>query len=120
MQFEDQTPIYLQIGEVVLENVLRGRWQAGTRIPSIREMAVSVEVSPNTVTRTYGHLQERGVIEQQRGLGYFVAASGMDCARDAMLETFVNKEMPGVFRRMDLLNMKLGDLEPHWDAFHGN
>ena len=101
MQFEEQTPIYLQIGDVVVENVLRGRWQPGGRIPSIRELAVSVEVSPNTVTRTYAHLQERGIIVNQRGLGYFVAPEGKGSARALLAEGFVGTEMPTFFRRMD-------------------
>ena len=56
MDFEKKQAIYMQIGDHICENILSGRWNEGERLPSTREMAVSMEVNPNTVMRTYTYL----------------------------------------------------------------
>ena len=111
MEFREPQAIYLQIGDYICEQILRGSWPEGDRIPSIRELAVEVEVNPNTVTRTYAHLQERGIIENQRGIGYFVAVNGYREAREHKRRDFVEKELPRVFTTLDMLKMGIADLQ---------
>ena len=57
MQFRETRPIYLQIADYVCEKILLRQWNAGERIPSVRELAVTLEVNPNTVMRTVEFLQ---------------------------------------------------------------
>ena len=73
MEFGDSNAIYLQIADQLSENILLRKWSPGDRIPSVRELAVSVEVNPNTVMRTFNYLQEKGIIYNKRGIGYFVS-----------------------------------------------
>ena len=53
MEFSDPKGIYQQIADQIRERVLQGEWQAGERIPSIRELAIDLGVNPNTVTKSY-------------------------------------------------------------------
>jgi len=62
MDFGDSNAIYLQIADQLSENILLRRWNPGDRIPSVRELAVSIEVNPNTVMRTFNYLQDKGII----------------------------------------------------------
>jgi DNA-binding transcriptional regulator YhcF (GntR family) len=105
MEFREQRPIYLQIGDHICENILRGRWKGGDRIPSVREMAVSIEVNPNTVMRTYSHLQDLGIIYNRRGIGYFVSDRAYDLTRQLRRRTFIDRDLPRLFRTMDLLGV---------------
>jgi len=73
MKFRKQRAIYLQIGDYLCENILTGKYVSGDKIPSVRNMAVNVEVNPNTVMRTYTHLQQKGILFNQRGIGFFIA-----------------------------------------------
>ena len=73
MEFKDTQTIYLQIADHFCENILRKKWNPGDRIPSVREMAVNIEVNPNTVMRTFNYLQDKGIIFNKRGIGYFVS-----------------------------------------------
>ena len=75
MEFTQPQAIYLQIGDYICENILRRSWHGGDRIPSIRELAMDVQVNPNTVTRTYAYLQDQGIIFNRRGIGYLSAAA---------------------------------------------
>ncbi len=111
MEFRQDQAIYLQIADMMIENILSGRWKQGDRIPSIRELAVSIEVNPNTVMRTYGFLQEQGIIQNQRGIGYFTADNAFETTKDLAKRSFVSRELPRIFKTMDLLGMSLEDLK---------
>jgi len=68
-------PIFSQIMEGVRLAVATGRLQAGSRIPSIRDLAVELRVNPNTVAKAYQELERSGMVEVRRGTGYFIANS---------------------------------------------
>src|SRR5512133_1715786 len=117
MEFQPKQAIYLQIGEYVCENILSGTWKAGDKIPSVREMAVSVEVNPNTVARSYAYLQEMGVISNQRGLGYFVDEDSRSSVLRLKRREFAEVELKRVFRTMELLGFKIEDLKEFYKAY---
>ena len=73
MEFSQPKGIYQQIADQLRDRILAGEWHEGARIPSVRELATSIGVNPNTVTKSYQALLDREVIENQRGIGYFVA-----------------------------------------------
>ena len=68
----DTRPMYLQIMEQVSQRVALGDWPAGTKMPSIREMAVALKVSVITVKRAYLELERDGVIVTRQGKGSWV------------------------------------------------
>ncbi len=105
MQFKENQAIYLQIADLITENILTGRWKEEERIPSVREMAVFVEVNPNTTARTYSYLQSEGIIKNKRGVGYFVTQGGMGLAKESRRENFINNELPVLFKSLDLLGI---------------
>mgnify|MGYP002651976314 FL=1 len=113
MEFKDNQAIYLQIADLFCENILTDKWRPGDRIPSVREMAVSVEVNPNTVMRTFAYLQEKGIIYNKRGIGYFVADDGFNKTKNLKKEDFIDHELPEFFKAMELLNVTIEDLEKY-------
>ncbi|MFK7925906.1 MAG: GntR family transcriptional regulator [Bacteroidia bacterium] len=114
MEFRKQKGIYLQIADFICENVLTKEWQAGEKILSVREMAATIEVNPNTVARTYSYLQDQGIIYMQRGIGYFVAEDAYDKTRSIKKDDFVNQFLPEVFHLMDVLGMNFKDLQDYY------
>ncbi|MEL7530789.1 MAG: GntR family transcriptional regulator [Bacteroidota bacterium] len=114
MEFRKQKGIYLQIADFICENVLTKTWQAGEKILSVREMAASIEVNPNTVARTYSYLQDQGIIYMQRGIGYFVADDAYDKTRSIRKDDFINHFLPEVFHTMDVLGMSFKDLQAYY------
>lgn len=117
MQFSGSQSIYLQISDYICENILQKTWEEGDRIPSIREMAVSVEVNPNTVMRSYAHLQDQGIIENRRGIGYFVSDGGYEETRRMKSTEFVEQELPRIFRIMQLINMSVEELTREYERY---
>ncbi len=117
MEFKDNQAIYLQIADLFCEHILAQKWNPGDRIPSVREMAVVTEVNPNTVMRTFTYLQEKEIIFNKRGIGYFVAEDGYDKTRVLRKENFVKQELPEVFKAMDLLNLSLDDVKNYYESY---
>ena len=74
IQPADDVPIYRQIVRQVLEALASGRLEHGERMPSQRELAQRLVVSPLTVKKAYDELERAGVLETRRGQGTFVAA----------------------------------------------
>ena len=117
MEFKDNQPIYLQIADQVTENILLQKWAGGDRIPSVREIAVNIEVNPNTVMRTFNYLQEKGIIFNKRGIGYFVSEDGFERTRELRKEDFIHQELPRVFKAMRLLNLTMEDLGGYYREY---
>jgi GntR family transcriptional regulator len=69
----DGRPMYLQIMEQIRQSVLLGDWKPGEQIPSIRAMAIALQISVITVKRAYLELEREGVILTQQGKGSIVA-----------------------------------------------
>ena len=65
-------PIYRQIMDGVRYSVATGTLRGGDRLPSVRELAVTLSVNPTTIQKAYGELEHLGVIETRRGRGTFV------------------------------------------------
>jgi DNA-binding transcriptional regulator YhcF (GntR family) len=66
-------PVYRQIIDQVLAGMAAGALAGGDQLPTVRQVAVDLEINPNTVVRAYRELEIRGVIETQQGMGTFVA-----------------------------------------------
>ena len=71
----DKRPIYLQIIEQIKRRIAVGDWSEGQLIPSIRQLAVDLQVSVITVKRAYLELEREGVIVTQQGRGSRVAST---------------------------------------------
>ena len=117
MQFRESQAIYLQIADYVCEKILLKEWPPGERIPSVRELAIQLEVNPNTVMRTYEFLQQQAIIFNQRGIGFFAANDAVTQATRYRKELFVEKDLPQVFRSLFLLGMELDELKTGYEKF---
>jgi GntR family transcriptional regulator len=71
----DSTPIYAQLERGVRAAIATGRLRPGDQLPTVRQLAVELQVNANTVARVYAELERSGVIETKRGVGSFIAAS---------------------------------------------
>ena len=105
MRFKEKHAIYIQIAEMITDNILSGRWTENEKIPSVREMAVDMEVNPNTIARTYNYLQEKGIIQNKRGVGYFVSPDALNIAKKSRRTRFLKTELPVFFKSLKLLDI---------------
>ncbi len=69
----DGPPIYQQIVEQLRFRIVSGQLAPGDEMPTIRALAETVRVNPNTVARAYRELEQEGLVEKRRTVGTFVA-----------------------------------------------
>ncbi len=117
MDFRQNQPIYLQIAEYVCEQILLKKWKLGDKIMSIRDIAVVMEVNPNTVQRAYDFLQQRDIITNKRGVGYFTEEDAMDRILTFRKEQFMNNELPVFLRNFYLLDIDMKEIKNKYDQF---
>lgn len=117
MQFRDSIAIYLQIADFICERILLKQWKVDERIPAVRELAMQLEVNPNTVMRTFEFLQQQNIIYNQRGIGYFVSTDAPKHVAQYRKTEFIEKELPALFRNMYLLGMDVEELKPRFEKF---
>lgn len=72
IDFSPDKPIYQQLIERILGDIMRGFLAAGEKLPSVREYAVEVGVNANTMQRVYKELEQMEITETRRGQGSFV------------------------------------------------
>jgi GntR family transcriptional regulator len=71
----DRTPIYAQLERGFRAAIASGRLRHGEQLPTVRQLAVDLQINANTVARVYSDLERAGVLETRRGVGTFVRAT---------------------------------------------
>lgn len=72
MKFNNDQPIYSQIMDYIKFKIVRGDYQLGQQVQSVRDVALELKVNPNTVQRAYQELRNEDILFAKRGLGNFV------------------------------------------------
>lgn len=116
MEFSGNKPIYKQIETYFYDQILNGKWSEGERVPSVREVAVLMEVNPNTAIRAFQNLQEEGILYNKRGVGYFVDNSALEKVKDLKKKEFIQEKLPVLFKYMDQLDISFSDLEQLYNS----
>ena len=94
-EFNDDTPIYLQIMEHFKTEIASGGLKAGDKIPPVRELALEAGVNPNTMQKALSELEREGLLESQRTSGRFVAEAAISPEKlknnlaDGLMEDFL-------------------------------
>ncbi|MDV6031038.1 MAG: GntR family transcriptional regulator [Phycisphaera sp. RhM] len=74
-------PIYQQIVDQIRFRILSAQLKAGDELPTIRGLAETLKVNPNTIARAYRELEHEGLVEKRRTTGTFVAESSGTLSR---------------------------------------
>lgn len=72
IDFDKNKPIYLQILDDVKNQLVSGKLKANHRLPSIRDLADELEVTPNTIQRVYRELESEKLSYTERGTGSYI------------------------------------------------
>ena len=116
MDFSENKPIYKQITTHFFDRILSGDWKEGERVPSVREVAMLMEVNPNTAIRAFHELQEADVLYNKRGVGYFVGEAAFEKVKSIKKEEFFETKLPLLFKDMDQLNITFSELEKRYNS----
>ena len=76
LDYQDRRPLYEQVEEKFRNLILKGVLEPGSRMPSVRQLAMELSINPNTIQRAYAELERQGYIYSIKGKGNFVADTG--------------------------------------------
>ena len=75
LDYQDRRSLYEQVEEKFRHLILSGALEAGSRMPSVRQLAMELSLNPNTIQRAYMQLEQEGLIYPVKGRGNFIAQS---------------------------------------------
>ncbi len=110
MEFNQNQPIYLQIVDKICDQIAQEKLQPQSRLPSVRELAIQLEVNPNTVVKSYAQLEQERLIYKQRGIGYFVEDDAKKQILKNRREVFIKQTIPRLFEEMKQLDISIEDI----------
>ncbi len=103
--WDDNTPIYLQLRNTVVRQIVQGRFAEGEVVPSVRQVAADEKINPITVSKAYQMLVDEGLLEKRRGVGMFVCPGAQAKSLDSERKAFIAEEWPRVVERIELLGL---------------
>lgn len=115
INFRDARPIYQQVKEGFCRLILSGALPPGYRLPSVRELASSLAINPNTIQRAYRELEQEGYTVSVPGKGSFVCEGDQAARkrRQELLEQFdrltLELEQLGVGREQLIQKLREGE-----------
>ena len=107
MEFNNNTPIYIQIYDWLCEELLNDSLLENGRLKSVRELGADIGVNPNTIMRTYEKLTNDNIIYNKRGIGYFFYEDAKTKILSEQREQFINEEVPRILKKMELLGLNI-------------
>lgn len=98
MEYNSSLPIYLQVDNLIKRDIVTGKRELGEKLPSVRELAVSYTINPNTVSRVYKELEMEGVCFTRRGMGTFVTENPkkVKSMKEEMAGTLIREFLEGM------------------------
>lgn len=116
MEFKNNKGIFLQIADSISEKVIGGQYPPGEKIPSVRDLASEMGVNPNTVMRTYTELQQRGIIDNRRGIGFYVSMEAVQIILEWKRKEFFEIDLPLIIRQTRMLGITFEELKPYFET----
>lgn len=109
--FDSERPIYTQLLEQIRLSIISGMYPPGSRLPSVRELAIDAAVNPNTMQKALSELEQSGLLYSQRTSGRFVTEDTAlieqirrDTAQEFLSE-FMEKMRQLGYKKEEILNL---------------
>lgn len=111
------TPIWEQIVHNIKEMVLKNMLSPNDKLPSVRELASTLVINPNTVSKAYRELERQGIIETLRGKGTFVSQS-ITPTQDERKITMVEKQLHQLLLEASYLGISKEKIHDWIDSYY--
>ena len=106
----DPTPIYAQLERAFRAAIATNRLGPGDQLPTVRQLAVDLQINANTVARVYADLERAGVIETKRGVGSFITATPAQAHPPGEQERRLRGFVTRVLAEADAVGFTIDDL----------
>ena len=107
--WNDSQPIFRQLADRIIEQILRGVWQEGEALPSVRTVAADLKINHLTVMKGYQLLVDEALIEKRRGQGMFVAQGALAQLKASQKIEFIEQQIPSIANKLQQLDISLDE-----------
>ena len=107
-KFSSDSPIFLQIAEIIKADIVSGKIEVGHKLKSVREFAAEFNANPNTVQKGLAELEEMGLIYTDRTNGKFVADDRLTIIKGK--QKVINQKISDFFKEMQSLGLSKTDI----------
>lgn len=104
-------PIWLQLRNRLIYLIVSGAFAPNEKLPTVREMAVSLGINYNTVSKVYQDIERDGYIVSKRGRGTFVAEAGPSEGKtvtegiDCLVDDFIRQCIESGVSRQEIVSL---------------
>lgn len=103
-------PIYRQLRDQIAAQILSNDFKEGEPLPSVRNIAVELQINPLTANKAYQELVDENLLEKRRGLGMYVKKGARERLLLAERKRFLEDDWTAIAKRMSLLGITLEEL----------
>ncbi len=109
--FKENAPIFEQIKEHIINNIVKGIWKEGEMIPSVRVFATEMGVNPNTVMNALKDLQRDGIIENRRGIGNIIVTGTAERLKEKKKRSFIEVRVNELITEAKVIGVEKQELK---------
>lgn len=110
LDFNSETPIYLQIAQSVKDSILKGVFEEETQIPSTTEISLTYKINPATVAKGFNLLVDEGIIYKKRGVGMFVSQGAKGKLIENRKENFYERYIESLIEEAKKLDIGIDEI----------
>ncbi|MGL4800573.1 MAG: GntR family transcriptional regulator [Cellulosilyticaceae bacterium] len=117
IDIKSSKPLYEQIIDYIKEQALKGNLKPQDKLPSVRQLASTLGINPNTVSKAYAELERQKVIETIRGRGTFICEQTQTNVDEKRLEA-IRKELKALCISLSYMGIEKEQVKKEIDAIY--
>ena len=102
---QSKIPIFKQVIEEIKLKIASGELERGEQLPSVRELAVSLSLNPNTIMKSYKELEREGFVKTKMGKGVFVNENLSDLKINNLKKNILFQKIDEMVKTAKMLNI---------------
>ena len=102
---DDSRPIFVQIAELIENDIIEGRLPEETQVPSTNQFASFYQINPATAAKGVNLLVDQGILYKKRGVGMFVTAGAHEKLMEKRREQFFEQYVATMIREAEKLGI---------------
>ena len=110
MDLSDQALIYMQIAQMIEDDILRGVYGEDDQVPCTNELARAYNINPATAAKGINLLVADGILYKRRGIGMFVSKGAVEAVREKRKNVFIEKFISPLLREGAALGLSAEDI----------
>lgn len=103
-------PIYMQISQMIEDDILSGHFKVDDKVPSTNEFAKMMQVNPATAVKGLNDLVDQDILYKKRGMGMYVTAEARDLIIAKRQQAFSQQMLPAFIQEAKRLDISLDHL----------